>query len=273
MAMLTYQVLICNDDKFALSNGHLYYHQANLLPKTAVLVSEAIVSASAIYAITKLESERLGWTLPTAVVFVSFRQIITNCSQQTANQLTKAMQLLRFRADHLFCSRCGTATMPHPLDNATVCPNCHYHQYPRIQPCIITAIVKHVEGRPHLLLAHHHRAKDSGMYALIAGFVEVGESLESCVQREVAEEVGLEVTNLRYFASQPWAYPSNLMVGFLCDYASGDIILDDAELIDAKFFAIDDLQKADAPPTPPKGTIAHALIEQVKAIDDAGNPP
>ena len=85
MAVLTYQVLICNEDKFALSNGHLYYHQANLLPKTAVLVSEAIVSASAIYAITKLESERLGWTLPTAVVFVSFRQIITNCSQQTAN--------------------------------------------------------------------------------------------------------------------------------------------------------------------------------------------
>ena len=89
----------------------------------------------------------------------------------------------------------------------------------------------------------------------------------------MAEEVGLEVTNLRYFASQPWAYPSNLMVGFLCDYASGDIILDDAELIDAKFFAIDDLQKADAPPTPPKGTIAHALIEQVKAIYDAVNTP
>ena len=84
MAMLTYQVLICNDDKFALSNGHLYYHQANLLPKTAVLVSEAIVSASAIYAITKLESERLGWTLPTAVVFAGTALVTTGGAASNA---------------------------------------------------------------------------------------------------------------------------------------------------------------------------------------------
>lgn len=191
--------------------------------------------------------------------FIALRQLITACDVETANLLTKAIQLVRFYQDHHFCSRCGTKTELHPVDNATICPNCHYHQYPRVQPCIITAIVKVDDGVPKILLAHHQRAKASGMYGLIAGFVEVGESLEQCVHREVAEEVGLTVTNLHYVASQPWAFPSNLMVGFIADYVSGDINIQEDELIHADFFTFDNLPKI-----PPKGTIAYQLIEKVK---------
>lgn len=194
-----------------------------------------------------------------AVEWLAFRQLISHCDEVTANELSKAIQLVRFYQDHHFCSGCGTKTELHPVDTATVCPACDYHQYPRIQPCIITAIVKIDNHVPKILLAHHHRAKASGMYGLIAGFVEVGESLEQCVHREVAEEVGLTVNNLRYIASQPWAFPSNLMVGFIADYESGEINIQDDELIHADFFAFDNLPKI-----PNKGTIAYQLIELVR---------
>lgn len=191
--------------------------------------------------------------------FITLRQLIGDCDVTTANLLSKAIQLVRFYQDHHFCSRCGTATQLHLSDIASICPACDYHQYPRIQPCIITAIVKHENDGAKLLLAHHHRAKSSGMYGLIAGFVEVGESLEQCVQREAIEEVGLTVKNLRYMASQPWAFPSNLMMGFIAEYDSGNIHIQKDELIHADFFALDNLPKI-----PPKGSIAFDLIMSVK---------
>lgn len=191
--------------------------------------------------------------------FIALRKLIANCDKVTVNRLAKAIQLVRFVQDHHFCSRCGTKTESRASDNATICPTCHYRQYPRIQPCVITAIVKNENGKPKLLLAHHQRAKASGMYSLIAGFVEVGESLEQCVHREIAEEVGLTVTNLRYLSSQPWAFPSNLMMGFIADYVSGEVVIEEDELIHADFFALDDLPKI-----PSNGTIAFELIEWVK---------
>ena len=96
------------------------------------------------------------------------------------------------------------------------------------------------------------------MYTVLAGFVEVGESLEQCVHREVMEEVGLSVSNLRYFGSQPWPFPSNLMLAFKAEYESGEIVLQEDEISDAQFFKFDQL-----PETPFSGSIAHAMIEHV----------
>ena len=174
------------------------------------------------------------------------------------------MQLLRWQEQTRFCSRCAAAVMPHPSgEPAMVCPSCDLRQYPRIQPCVIIAITRtHPDTlKPQILLAHHHRHSKPDqppMYGLIAGFVEVGESLEQTVRREVTEEVGLTVNNIRYIDSQPWPYPSNLMMGFIADYVSGDIVIEQAELSDAKFFDVDDL-----PRIPTKGTIARQLIETV----------
>lgn len=254
-------LMICDEDKFACTGGQLFFYPCKNIPEQAIKVDIDHLG-NAIYAIERQHFD--ASLVPTPLDFLPFRQLIGSLSSQQANQLAKAMQLIRWRRDHQFCSRCGNPTQLHPSDNATVCPSCHYHQYPRVQPCIITAVVNTTSNKPQILLAHHVRAKDSNMYTVLAGFVEVGESLEQCVHREVMEEVGLSVTNLRYFGSQPWPFPSNLMLGFIADYQSGEIAIDTGELIDAKFFDIDSLDKQNSPVTPPKGTIAYQLIEWVK---------
>ena len=144
-----------------------------------------------------------------------------------------------------------------------VCPVCQLRQYPRVQPCVITAITRPnpVTDEMQILLAHHHRhgqQKLPPMYGLIAGFVEVGENLEHAVVREVAEEVNISVSDIRYVSSQPWPFPSNLMLGFRASYASGDIIIQEDELAHADFFDLSNLPKI-----PPKGSIARELIDQI----------
>lgn len=257
---MTHQLLIIDNDKFACVGGLIFFYplkNATDLPTQAVKVAQN--AQTTIYAIKAQDVIKSGLTLPANVEFQPFRQLIADLTTLQANQLTKAMQLLRWRDDHQFCSRCGTPTEPHPREHASICPSCHYHQYPRIQPCMIVAIVKVDNNVPKILLAHHQRAKDSKMYTVIAGFVEVGESLEQCVHREVAEEVGLQVDKIDYMGSQPWPFPSNLMIGFIAQYAGGTIVVEENELIHADFFALDNLPKI-----PPKGTIAYALIDKVK---------
>jgi NAD+ diphosphatase len=107
----------------------------------------------------------------------------------------------------------------------------------------------------HLLLARAERFPP-GMYSVLAGFVEPGESLENCVRREVKEEVGVEVKNIRYFGSQHWPFPNSLMLGFTAEYAGGEIIMDETEIVDAGWFAANNL-----PSVPGKISIAGRLIE------------
>ena len=141
--------------------------------------------------------------------------------------------------------------MPHPQgDRALVCPSCQYSQYPRINPCVIVAISKD----DTILLARAQRF-NRPMYSLLAGFVEAGETLEQAVAREVLEEVGVQLKNIRYFGSQAWPFPSNLMLGFTAEWASGDLVLQEEEIMDAQFFRYDAL-----PQTPPAGSIAYQLI-------------
>lgn len=251
---------------FASCGEHLFFYAISADSLTEDFIKIAENDQQIIVTIKKSDFDSLNLPLPDDVVFTPLRQLIAHTTVEQANILAKAVQVLRWRDDHHFCSRCGTHTFLHDMEFSANCPACHYHQYPRIQPCIITAIIKNIDNRPHILLAHHHRAKDSKMYGLIAGFVEIGESLEQCVRREVAEEVGLIVDNLRYMGSQPWAFPSNLMIGFVVDYVAGEINIDKQELIHADFFPIDELGQPQSPIIPPKGTIAYYLIEQVKQL-------
>lgn len=254
---MCFQLLIHDKDKFATLGELIFFYPCQNLPETAVIID----ADKKIFAIHLADFEQANLALPENIELLPFRQLLPNLSREQANLLTKAMQVLRWRDEHGFCSRCGSPTVQHDFENAMVCTRCDFHQYPRIQPCVIVAIVKKENGISKILLAHHHRASSSGMYGLIAGFVEVGESLEDCVHREVAEEVGLKVDNLRFVSSQPWAFPSNLMVGFVADVVSGEIQIDDSELIHADFFAFDNLPKI-----PMKGTIASELIELVRNL-------
>lgn len=193
-------------------------------------------------------------TIPDGLQLIPIRQLISHWTTPQFEQASRAVQLLEWRRNHKFCSHCGQATEVHSREYAMICPACHYHQYPRVQPCIITIITK---GEDEVLLAKN--AKNKGkMYGLIAGFVEVGETLEDAVARETLEEVGIKVKNIRYLASQPWPFPSNLMLAFHAEYESGEICLQEEEISDAKFFKVDQL-----PEIPFKGSIAYRMIQHV----------
>lgn len=191
--------------------------------------------------------------LPQDYQLVPIRELIMQWSKTQFEQAAKAKQLLEWKRNHRFCSHCGSETKQHAHEHAMVCPSCHYAQYPRVQPCIITIITK---GK-QILLAKANRANNT-MYGLIAGFVEVGETLEQAVQRETLEEVGLTLNNIQYLSSQPWPFPSNLMIAFKAEYQAGEIVLQEEEIADAQFFDIDQL-----PQIPVPGSIAYDMIQDV----------
>ena len=192
--------------------------------------------------------------IPAGLQLVAIRQLLTVWTIQQFEQASRAIQLLEWRRNHKFCSHCGHATEAHVNEHAMVCPACRYRQYPRVQPCVITLITR---GDNEILLAKNAKNK-SNMYGLIAGFVEVGETLEEAVRRETFEEVGLKLKNIQYLASQPWPFPSNLMIAFRAEYAGGEIQLQEEEISDAQFFKFNQL-----PEIPFKGSIAYAMIKHV----------
>ncbi|MFT4021966.1 MAG: NAD(+) diphosphatase [Acinetobacter sp.] len=194
-------------------------------------------------------------TIPAGFQFVPIRQLVMQWSKTEFEQASRALQLLEWRRNHRFCSHCGEHTEVHAAEYCMVCPSCHYHQYPRINPCIITIITK---GHDEVLLAKSVRQKDTNIYSLIAGFVEVGETLEQAVAREALEEVGVKLKNIRYLASQPWPFPSNLMLAFHAEYESGELVLQKDEIQDAQFFKFDAL-----PDLPFAGSIAHQMIMHI----------
>jgi NAD+ diphosphatase len=167
----------------------------------------------------------------------------------------RAVQVVTWDATHQFCGRCGGPMETLAHERAKRCPACGLSNYPRLSPAIIIAVTKQTAAGKRLLMARNHRFP-AGRYSVIAGFVEPGESLEECAAREVREEVGLTITNIRYFGSQPWPFPNSLMLGFTADYAEGEITLEPEEIADAGWFAADNL-----PQLPPKPSIARRLID------------
>jgi NAD+ diphosphatase len=163
----------------------------------------------------------------------------------------RAFQIMDWDRNHQYCGRCGSRTRDRQEERAKICPQCGHIAYPRISPAVIVAIIRDRE----ILLARAHRFAHA-MYSVIAGFVEAGESLEQCVRREIAEEVGITVKNLRYFGSQSWPFPNSLMVGFTAEHASGEIRIDPAEIVDARWFTAEVL-----PRIPDKLSIARRLID------------
>lgn len=186
---------------------------------------------------------------------LSTRQAIMQAADKERTVLIQALQLLHFYTDHRFCGRCGGPVIAHNRQLAGTCQDCQFTVYPRLSPCMIVA----VRRGQQILLAQGPRHADSGIFAILAGFVEVGESLEDCVHREVMEEVGIKVKNLEYFDSQSWPFPHAMMVGFLAEYDSGEICVDGEEILQADWFELDNMPKL-----PPPMSIAYRLIEATK---------
>lgn len=161
------------------------------------------------------------------------------------------LQVFNWDRSHQFCGQCGGMTVPRLDERARRCDRCEIDYYPRLSPCIIVLITRGDE----CLLAKHVRSR-ANFYSPLAGFIEPGESAENALHREVAEEVGLRIQRPRYFSSQSWPFPGQLMLGFHADYAAGDIVEDPAEIDDARWWHYRDL-----PSVPPPSTLSGMLIK------------
>ncbi len=198
---------------------------------------------------------------PTGYTLTPLRQLLTRWSASEFENASRAIQLIEWRRNHIFCSRCGTQTIAHANEHAMICPACDYTQYPRLQPCVIVAITRMDASAKHSLLLARSSRSNMPMFSLIAGFVEVGETLEQAVAREVKEEVGLDIDHIRYLGSQPWPFPSNIMIGFHAEYIGGELVLQEDEIAEAHFYPFDQL-----PLIPPTGSIAHRMIQQIISL-------
>ncbi len=162
-------------------------------------------------------------------------------------------ELEEWRITNHFCGRCGGEMKPHanPTEQALVCENCGYTAYPKISPAVIILVTN---GDKVLLQRNTHYK--SVKWSLVAGFVDVGESLEDAIRREIREEASIEVKNLRYYGSQPWPFPSNIMIGFTAEHASGDLKPDGEEVVESDWF-----DRAHLPELPRHGSIARAMLD------------
>ncbi|PSM30826.1 NAD(+) diphosphatase [Haliangium sp. UPWRP_2] len=197
---------------------------------------------------------------PDALRFESLRTLFSVLEDAHFALAGRAVQLIDWDRNHRFCGRCATPTVTRAAERARECPACGLSSYPRIAPAVM-ALVR----RGHKLLLARGPHFPPGMYSALAGFAEPGESLEQCLAREVAEEVGVQVSQIRYFASQPWPFPNSLMVAFHCEWAGGEIRPQDGEIESAGWFDVSQL-----PTLPSRISIARRLIDS--AVSELRGP-
>jgi NAD+ diphosphatase len=227
-----------------------------LLPELADLPRLGLDAADALY-LGRLDGEDCfaldsgRGELPSPWAAQGLRGLYTQLTEEEFGVAGRAVQIATFAVTHRFCGSCGQRALRDGAERCVRCQHCDLVFYPRVSPAIIVLVRRGEQA----LLARSGRFT-TGFYSTLAGFVEPGESLEQTLAREVFEEVGIQVDNIRYFGSQPWPFPHSLMVGFFADHAGGEIAVDGQEIVDARWFSARDL-----PPVPPKLSIARKLID------------
>jgi len=196
-------------------------------------------------------------TLPENWKGIPFRQILTMLSAcgklPLAGDMIRACHIAQWRQESRFCGSCGAENNNNTAQVERHCPRCGRIEFPRICPAIIVIIT---DDNDRILLAHNKKFK-AGLYSLIAGFNEAGESLEATVAREVYEEISISIKEVSYVKSQPWPFPNSLMLGFKARYSSGTIRPDGVEIEDAAWFTKDNL-----PSIPSEGSLSRLLINR-----------
>jgi NAD+ diphosphatase len=247
---------------FAFAEGQL------LLPES----HEALLPVTLFEAEVRHYLGRLGgldaWAMRLSAVPSGWRPVPLRTAMMampaTLMEVTaRAAQLLEWDRTHRHCSVCGTATELVAHERARRCPACSHLSYPRVTPAMMALVWRPGE----ILLARSPRFAP-GVYSALAGFVEAGETLEQCVAREVAEEVGVRVSDLRFYGSQSWPFPHSLMLAFTARWAGGDIVAQADEIEDARWYPVDAL-----PGLPPPFSIAGHLIRDTVEALRAGREP
>lgn len=187
--------------------------------------------------------------------FESVRLLIQQQDEELFALAARAKQVTEFIQTHRYCGRCGSRMEVIDWELAMQCNRCQHRCYPRISPCVIVAITK----QDKILLARGKRHRE-GLFSVLAGFIEAGETVEQGLAREVHEEAGIRIKNIEYVGSQPWPFPHSLMLGFVAEWESGELRLDPFELEQGDWFGFDEL-----PETPQPGSIADRLIQAARA--------
>jgi NAD+ diphosphatase len=188
---------------------------------------------------------------PEGLIFTDLRSFYFGTEEDVFLLAGRALQIMAWDQTHQYCGRCGHRTETLPGEMAKSCPACKFISYPRISPAVIVAVLKDNQ----ILLTRYAQFRGN-MRTIIAGFLEPGETLEECVQREVFEEVGLQVRNIKYFGNQPWPFPNSLMIGFTAEYAGGEIKVDGKEIAEADWYLANN-----TPEIPPEMSISREIID------------
>jgi NAD+ diphosphatase len=192
---------------------------------------------------------------PPGFFLAGLRSLFLRLPDVTLALAARAFQVVEWDRTHRYCGRCGSPTRDKDGERAKQCPTCGYVAYPRVSPAMMVLVTRDRE----VLLARANRFPGA-MYSALAGFVEPGETIEDCIHREVREEVGIDVTDLQYFASQSWAFPHSLMIAYTAHYAGGELRPDPSEIADVRWFGVDAL-----PDLPSTVSIARRLIDTTVA--------
>lgn len=211
--------------------------------ENAICKAAEIADSSTVYTVSTDSTED-------GLIWIGLRESYDLINVELHRLAGRGSELIFWDKNTRYCPVCGTPTKVNTVISKK-CPNCGNEIFPQLSPAILVMIHK---GDQILLV--HARTFTRPFHGLVAGFVEPGETLEQCVAREVREETTLKIDNIRYFGSQPWPYPSNLMIGFTADYVSGDIQFADNELTDGEFYSRDNL-----PMIPQKLSLARKMID------------
>ena len=249
---------------FLLYKGQLLVREEDLALPDAALVERLGMPHANLQPLGLLDGRycRTGWfdaepALPAGYAWRGLRSLFGALDESLVAVAGRAAQIAEWARTHRFCGACGSGTTLAAGERCFKCVNCGHLAYPRISPAMMVLIRK---GDSVLMALHATSAVQR--FVPLAGFLEAGESIEEAVHREVFEEVGLRVHNLRYFASQAWPFPHSLMLAFTADYLDGEISVDGVEILEARWFGPDDAW----PERVPQVSISSVLV-------DAHRPP
>lgn len=185
--------------------------------------------------------------------FIPLRQGSSLIDKDIFSVCGRAAQIIHFHKTNKFCGVCGGENEFVGYEFAMKCSKCGYMSYPQVCPAIIVGIT-----RENTILLANNKNFPKGLHSNVAGFVDVNETLEEAVKREVLEEVNIRVKNIKYFSSQPWPYPNSIMIGFIAEYDGGEIKVDGKEIMHADWYSKDNL-----PILPDENTIARKIIDEI----------